>query len=247
MAALDRGGYQGLAFGAEFCPRRLPPPAHVREALARCRDRGLGFSLVTPVVRQGAFDGVAAWLEGLVSGLGDGEWVANDWGLLAWARERGLPGAPVAGRLLGRQRRDPRLLGLLPSATPGEAEALRGSAWDDPETSALLLGLGVRRVELDLLFQGVRRPSLPPGVALSLCGPWLPVTLTPSCAWSEDPLRCPRACADEAPLGQTTAEDPHPLWSRGNALFARLLDQPAARGVASLGADRLVWAEELPG
>lgn len=217
------------------------------QALTLCRARGLGFSLVTPLVRQGAFDRVAAWLAAVAPELGDGEWVANDWGLLAWAQERGLAASPVAGRLLGRQRRDPRLLGLLPSATPEEAQALRGSAWDDPETAGLLGEWGIRRVELDLLFQGVRRPNLPPGVALSLCGPWLPVTVTPSCPWSQDPLRCPQSCTGEEPLGQVSAEDPHPLWSRGNTLFARLLEEPAARGVAALGADRLVWAEELPG
>jgi hypothetical protein len=244
---LEDGSYDGLAFGAEFCHRLLPGRNEVLETAARCRSLGIGFSLVTPVLREGAFDETTAWLESVAQELGETEWVVNDWGLLLWGRERGLPLLPVAGRLMSRQRRGPRTLELVRSATPAEGEALKGSVWDDRRVSSLLEELGVVRVELDALLQGVRRPSLGPGVALSLCGPWLPVTVAPSCAWSVDPMRCPTTCREHSPIEQRTEEDPHPLWSRGNTLFVRGDDSSPAVLAAALGADRLVWAQEIPG
>lgn len=246
---LESGRYDGAAFGAEFCHRRLPRARDVGEARARCRDRGLAFSLVTPVVREGAFDAVAGWLAGLAADLAGDEWVANDWGLLAWARAQGLPLRAVAGRLLGRQRRDARVLAMRRGAPASDADALRGSLWDDPKSCAWLQALGVERVELDLLLQGARRPALPPGMGLTLCAPWLPVTLSPSCPWSADPLACSGPCRGAEPVVLRNAEDPHPLWSRGNTLFHRVEGTAEEAGAAAgaLGADRLVWAEALPG
>lgn len=251
LEALGRGGYGGVQFGAEFCHRRLPSPRRVREARDLCRAEGLAFSVVTPVLREGAFDAVAAWLADVAADLstdlyGD-EWVVNDWGLLVWAREQGFRLRAAAGRLLGRQRRDARVLGMIAAGGPEDAAALRGSLWDDPVTTRWVAGLGVERVELDLLVQGTGRPALPPGMALSLCGPWLPVTLSPSCSWTGDPLGCAGPCRGAEPVILRNAEDPHPLWSRGNTLFLKLEGQPSLDEVTALGADRLVWSEEVPG
>ncbi len=239
--------YGGVAFGAEFCACRLPALDEVRKATASCAARGVAFTLVTPVVRQAAFADVARWLEAAAAFLAGGEWVANDWGLLEWARHRGLPLRPVAGRLLGRQRRGPRVLDLLRDAAPADRSALQGSAWDDGETAGLLAEFGIARVELDLLLQGVRVPKLPAGVQVSLCGPWLPVTLSPSCPWTADPIRCARPCRNHPAAVLRNEQNPVPLWSRGNALFVRLKGSPDEEALARLGADRLVWSPEIPG
>lgn len=242
------GSWEGLSFGAEFCPRRLPAPEEVAEAAALCAARGAAFSLVTPVVRQAAFERTALWLEELARLLPGGEWVANDWGLLEWARDRGLGLRAVAGRLLGRQRRDARAADLASEAGLQDRSALRGSLWDDPDSASLLAAFDVARVELDLLLQGVRAPALPPGVKLSVCGPWLPVTLSPSCPWTSDPVRCARPCREHPAAVLRNEESAVPLWSRGNALFVRVDGPPPGEAVlAGLGADRLVWSPEIPG
>jgi len=90
-------------------------------------------------------------------------------------------------------------------------------------------------------------PALPPGVAVSLCGPWVPVTLAPSCPWTDDPLRCPQRCQGAPAAQQRSDESPRPLFSRGNALFLHLDDVPPGRALAAAGADRLVWSPEIPG
>lgn len=238
--------YAGVAFGAEFCDRRVPPREVVREAVAWAEARGVEFSLVTPLVREGSLDRVAEWLEGVAGDLGGRECVFNDWGLLRWATQQRLDLRSVVGRVLGRQRRDPRVREMAQGAAPDEADLLRGSAWDDPQTSTVLQELAVTRVELDLLLQGVRRPSLPPGVSLSLCAPWLPVTLSPSCPWAEDALRCQGPCETRSAVRLQHPGDPAELWSRGNATFVRLASKPSLPVLKALGADRLVWAESIP-
>ena len=85
LSRLESGRYDGLQFGAEFCHRRLPSPAEVRDAAALCRGLGIGFAVVTPAVREGAFDGVSTWLLEVSQGAAGAEWTSNDWGLLAWA------------------------------------------------------------------------------------------------------------------------------------------------------------------
>jgi hypothetical protein len=247
LARLDAVAYAGLAYGAEFCAEHLPRIEQVLEAAARCADEGLAFTLVTPRLREGDLDRVMSWLVALAPRLEGAEWVANDWGLLRRARREELPLRPAAGRLLGGQRRDLRVLEALRAASPREADALRGSAWDDPERRALLTELGIVRVELDLLLQGVRFPVLPQGVSLSLCAPWIPVNLNPSCPRAGRGPGCGRECRQEPALRVQGGETDRALFCRGNALFVHSDDLPAPEALVRHGVARLVWSEEIPG
>lgn len=239
--------YNGLCFGAEFCGRRLPSPSEVSRVSSLCKELGKNFSLVSPVLREGAFDHARSWLERVAAVAQGSECSINDWGLLLWMQKEQLPLRLVAGRLLGRQRRGPRTVQLILSATPEEAACLKGSVWDDPEVSSLLTDMGLQRIEIDVLLQGARRPVLPPGVSISLCGPWLPATLAPACPWTENPLLCPAKCLEQPEAKLLNDNDPHPLWSRGGAVFVNYGPMPGATLAASLGADRIVWSEEIPG
>ncbi len=224
----------------------MPPVPEVARTARRCARDGVGFSLVTPVVREGLLDRAAGWLAEAARAVPGVEVVFNDWGLWRQARARGLPVTAVAGRVLGRQRRGPRVAGLIAEGSPSHARALRGSLWDGAEARERLLELGGVRVELDLLVQGTWPPPLPPGVALSVCGPWLPVTVTPACPWTADPLDCSRPCTRHPPVRLATCQNPVPLWSQGNALFLRRQGDPPPSYVARLGADRWVWSPGIP-
>jgi hypothetical protein len=243
---LDRSLYGGVSFGAEFCPGRLPTLEAVREARLVCAEKGVAFSLVTPLAREAQFDAVARWL---LDGIAPGEeWTANDWGVLTFAHSQRLGNPCTAGRLLSRQRRDHRTAGLIAAAADErEAEDLRAGAWSDPEIFQLLRFYGVARVELDALPWGVARPASASGVGFSLCAPWVPVTLSPSCPWSENPLDCSAPCAGATPVRLENDEDPMPLWSCGNTLFLKAEKGEAESQAESLGADRFVWAETVPG
>jgi hypothetical protein len=246
LAELDKGSYAGVAFGAEFCHRRLPTLGEVAEARERCQALGVEFALVVPLTREAAFDEVWGWLR---SALKPGEeWISNDLGLLYRAATEGLDNPATAGRLLSRQRRGPRVRGMI--AEGGDAKALRGSMWDDPGSAAIIERLKVTRVELDALLQGINKPVLPENVSLSVCGPWIPVTLTPDCHWTPEgvtQLDCPGSCRGRAPVRMENDEDDTVLWSRGNAVFAGVDEGVVVEQAAGFGADRVVGSVGVPG
>ncbi len=236
-----------MVLGAELCPWRLPALEVLEEAAQRCRSFDRSLALTTPVIREGSFDRVWEWLLGAVERAPGAEVSFNDWGLWERARREALDLTPVAGRLLSRQQRGPRVLAMIPEVTVEEARALRGSVWSDPAVCEQILELGAVRAEMDLLLQGTDRPRLPDGLGLTVHAPWLPVTLSPSCPWTGSPLGCDRPCLAHPPVRLENGEAPVPLWSAGNALFVRFPYEPAPRVIAGLGADRVVWAGGIPG
>lgn len=216
-------------------------------AAGLCRSQGVGLQFVTPVVREGTAEAAWAWLAAALEAAPGAEVSFNDWGLWARAREACLPFRGVAGRLLSRQRRGPRVAAMLASASASEAAELRASLWDEPEGRALLAEHGAVGVELDLTPAGIRVPDLPEGVTLRVHAPWVPVTVSLACPWTEDPVRCGRPCLAHPEARLRNEEDPAPLWSRGNALFLRRDDEPTARYLVRLGAHRLLWSPKIPG
>jgi hypothetical protein len=249
-AKADSRAYDGVAFGAEFCHRRLPTLAEVAEARERCRGLGVEFALVLPLTREAVFDEVWGWLaEAILPGE---EWISNDLGLLYRAAAEGLENPATAGRLLSRQRRGPRVRAMIGEGPDDSitAYALRGSMWDDPASAAMIERLKVTRVELDALLQGINKPALPENIPLTICGPWIPVTLTPDCHWTPEgvtQLDCPGSCRGRAVVRMENDEDATPLWSRGNAVFAKVKEGDVVEQARSTSADRVVWSVGVPG
>ncbi|TLM97392.1 hypothetical protein FDZ71_18620, partial [bacterium] len=127
LAPLEGGGFDGVIFGAEFCPFRLPKISEVEEARLICAENGLAFTLSTPLLRQAHFNFTSKWLrEALKEGE---EWSANDWGLLFWAKNECFENPVNAGRLPGKQRRYSRTVEMVRGASTEEARAHGGSGW----------------------------------------------------------------------------------------------------------------------
>lgn len=141
--------------GSEFCEHLLPTPAAVDRAVSLASRWNVTFGLVTPL----ACDGLFAPLRTLLERLPDGsEVTVNDWGVARLVRREFPALRPVAGRLLGRMIKDPRL----PSAAWARMypNGLRSGRFRD-----ILDGLGIARLELDFppfgapdLFAGIDFP-----------------------------------------------------------------------------------------
>jgi hypothetical protein len=113
------------------------------------------FTLLTPYVSDAGIELLRPLFE-ILSEVGDGEVVFNDWGVLNLLR-REFPGLkPVQGRLMNKSLRDPRVTGVY-AASDAPAPALvslRRSNLDCTSYTGFLAGLGVDSVELDNLPQG---------------------------------------------------------------------------------------------
>jgi len=125
--------------GSEFCEHLLPSVESIDRAVSLCERWGLGFGLVTPIACDGLFEPLRAALARLPAGA---EVTVNDWGVARLVQQEFPDLRPVAGRLLGKMLKDPRL----PSATWARMypNGLRAGAFRD-----ILDRLGIGRLELD--------------------------------------------------------------------------------------------------
>lgn len=129
-----------LHFGNEFCERLLPEADALVQALETAARLGVVLVLSTPML---ADTGIGQ-LRDLLRVLPDGaEVVANDFGVLRLLQREFPALRPVAGRMLCKAIKDPRL--------PSETWArLYPSGVAAPPFVALLQRLGVIRMEMDV-------------------------------------------------------------------------------------------------
>ena len=227
--------------GAEFCPWRLPSVAFLREALHWSHARGRHFTLVTPVLIEPLQQRLLDTLQFLLPEFSAGdEVVISDWGALDLVRGCRAGTEVVLGRVLSGQKRDPRTISL--DLSPAQAEHFRQGSWYSPPAAALLHDLGIRRVEVDNLLQGVA--VLPPGLRGTLHVPYAMVASSRNCPFRKpgQETACPQPCGELFTL--TTADSPRPLLQGGNTQFLHNDRIPAE--LATLGIDRVVEHLELP-
>lgn len=254
--------FKRLYFGQEFCERAVPGAGDIAMALARSKKRKLDFTLVTPYVTERGLEKLEELLKELVRLAPRCEVVVNDWGVMHLIRRRFPALRPVAGRLLNKAWRDPRLMSRLNKDSGGGALGhYKGFGLAGPHTASLLNLLRVKRIEIDNLPQGME-PILPgSGLAVSMYLPYGFITTGRICllgSWGLDKQSkfrtygkyCSRRCASHSlemsGICDYASGDGEGLSivQRGNTVFYRqkagLLDRGLSRA-AALGVDRIVF------
>lgn len=194
-----------IYFGQEFCQRALPGAAGLLEAIRESGRRGLDFTLVTPYITEKGLERLEALFRELAAKRPGAEVVANDWGTLYLLHRNFQRLEPVLGRLLNKALKDPRLSCRLNQMDAGDLESYCGSVLAGTYMERLIRALGVRRVELDNLFQGLDQTLPRRGYRISLYIPYGPVATGRICllgSWGLDPGRkfsatswgCSRQC-----------------------------------------------------
>lgn len=129
-----------LQFGSEFCETLLPNRPALRRAIAAAAACGMAVTLVTPIVSDSGIERVRDLLGELAA---DAEVVANDWGILRLLRRERPDLVPVAGRMLCKMIKDPRL----PSS---EWARLYPHGIHSGPFARVLSRLAVARIEMDV-------------------------------------------------------------------------------------------------
>lgn len=244
-------GYSRVYFGAEFCQWRLPGPQTAVNAYNKAREAGLGFTLMTPWVTDVGIKKLRALFKALVSnGAGGVEVVVNDLGVLMLLRKefRGL--VPVLGRLLVKQKRCPRVPGIMDELPEAGREVYLRSNIDDPVTAAFYRKMGIKRVELDNPLQGIEADLKGVRLKGSVYAPYAYVTTTRHCPASYDDRLwqslsgCKlKGCARNI-LKLSSPEHEAPLIMRGNTQFVR--NDTLPDDLKAMGIDRIVHMEDVP-
>ena len=245
------GKYSRVYFGAEFCQWRMPSPAVSLKAFDAAREAGVGFTLMTPWVTDAGLRKVAAVLKMLAaSGDEKFEVVVNDLGVLTLLKEE-YPGlTPVLGRLLVKQKRCPRVPGIMEGLPDAGREVYLSAGTEDKSTMRLLRGYGVKRVELDNPLQGLEADLKGVRMKGSIYTPYAYVTTTRNCPASFDGTGwqaydgCKlKGCMQNVLVLANPAHEGR-LLMRGNTQFVENYDLPA--NLKGMGIDRIVEMEDVP-
>ena len=151
----------GVYVGSEFCVTLLPSPETLAPLVKRADEKGLSFHFVTPPLTDLGLTMVRRCLDGPLQSREGCEVVANDFGLLNVLHREYPWISPVLGRLHSYQRSDPTNMEFLETMFEGEEaqqrkDLLRSVITNSEGCRAFLREMGVRRVELNNVPQGIR-------------------------------------------------------------------------------------------
>lgn len=246
---LIKNGFTRLYFGQEFCERLIPSKGDLEEALKFAADSSMAFTLVTPFLTEPYLHRWVETAKAVHERVPDAEIVANDWGFLRIMRKEMASHPFLLGRLLCKQKRGPQILRILDKVPPTMLDHFRRSTSDVPITREFLKTLGIKRIELDNLLQGIERDNDIPG---SLYYPYGYITttrlcLSNSCTDRKESLRAIFPCGKECQrlsFTLTHKDMPVPVYLAGNAQFyhyEKLPENPEKYNI-----DRLVFEPGIP-
>ena len=231
-----------LYFGQEFCEHLIPSQDDVQKAFFFARQLGWDFTYVTGPVTDAGLDRVKANLEFLVAQDANCEVVANDWGVLSIVSRDYEGLEPVLGRLLIKQFRLARF--TAPTKPPpvnmagitapldeirrNQVLAYCGLSLSNAAYRRRLADLGISRVDIDIVPQGVDLPEGAWGLDFSCYFPWGYVAGGRNCltAATAQPGRgavvvdgpCPRPCR-RLNRAAVTSHGSDSIVQRGNTVF----------------------------
>jgi len=159
-----------MYFGNEFCEYLIPGEEALIAALEASGSNDQPFTFVTAYAGDKILSGYTSLIKRISEIRPGSEVVINDWGVLKTVQKFGLE--PVVGRLLVKQKRDPRIAKYIDNLPARFAEALK-TARINEEMVAFYREEGIRRIEIDNLLQGIDYEELMrSGLSVTLHSPY---------------------------------------------------------------------------
>lgn len=254
-----------IYYGNEFCEKLIPSIETLEKFYRLVKAKNKHFTFVTPFVTNSGLEKVSRLLD-FLNKQPDVEVVFNDWGVLKVMKSSFGNIEPVLGRLLSKQRRDPRMLSillnkqhvkeirghdkntrilLLPKKVPNALlEHYRASVINAPIFQNYLLSQGIHRVEIDNLLWGVDL-KIARDIKVSIYLPYGYITTTRTCGRV---TLTNAACRKECKIYYLQLENrslPTTFYSIGNTVFYKQAI-PGDEYLRKLGITRIVYQPRLP-
>ncbi len=241
--------YSRVYFGIEFCERLIPDAKEMEEVFNFVSKNKLEVSLVTCFVTDTGLEKTNELLKMLHQFRPASEVIINDWGLLRVVKSYGLN--PVLGRLLVKQKRDPRILNL-----KGKIHKTVLSQLQDTKLNSYFLEFikdeGIGRAEIDNLLQGIKPEKFRfSSLVFSLYVPFGYITTTRICPFipankNEKKIGifpCGKECQVQ-PFILRHLSIPIPVILKGNTVFFE--NQKIPDNIMEIGINRLIYQPVLP-
>jgi len=268
-------GFQRVYYGNEFCQRLIPSLNALKAAYASIKKQKKNFTLLTPYVTNSGMEKIACLLDFLGRQDEHNEVVFNDWGVFSLLKKRYKKLEPVLGRLLTKQRRDPRAHDILlncqearrvfdkqnkrtyimipKEAPPSLYEHFKASVINAPVFQDFLITNGIRRVEIDSLAWKMKI-KVNPEIGISVYLPYAYVSTTRLCGLVNLTYReCKKRCKDFY-FSFKSPSSPADFYIKGNAVFYKTMPRnkdvsaasyPRLRYSLPKGINRIIWGHEL--
>lgn len=262
----ENSAYSRIYFGSEFCQNLIPSLDTLKKQYFLAKDKDQAFTFVTSYVTNAGLEK----LDNLLSFLNDQqnvEVVFNDWGVFKLIKDNYSNLDLVLGRLLTKQRRDPRMLKILegrqkarkinqilagkketiiliPKEVPSSLfEYYRGSVINAPIFQKYLLSQDIKRVEIDNLVWKMS-VKVDKRIRVSIYLPYGYITTTRMCGRLTLTYE---SCKKECKRYFIQLEDsslPVPFYIIGNTIFYQS-ETPSDKYLEKLGIDRVVYQPRL--
>jgi len=242
--------YQGIYFGHEFCENNIPSKEEFYTVLKFCKDNGIPFTYVTPLVSDSGIEILEEFLDILYKYLPSSEVVFNDWGVFYLFSKKYPDFEFIMGRLLMKQMKDMRLKKILPKREESLRVFLKSSSISFIEMQEFIWESGVRRIELDNLLQGIIIPSKS-RIKFSLYFPYNFISITRLCPTAgcreknREELSVVKFCNNECRYLSFILRNSsfsYPIILRGNTYFVKNDSLRIDGG----NIDRLIVQPEIP-
>lgn len=240
--------YSRIYFGNEFCQKLIPDVEETERVLDFVLSNNLNFTLVTSYVTDAGADRLRVLLRIISQRSPRTEVVINDWGMLDVVKEYDLK--PIIGRLLIKQKRDPRITNLMGKLPKPMAECSKYASIDF-YLSKFLKSKGIERIEIDNLLQGLELDKAKTSSLLfSLYFPYGYVTTSRWCLFNgsnniqdrEFESQCQNKCNGKV-IGLRHASVPVPLYIKGNTVFFKNVRPPVC--IERKEIDRLIYQANI--
>lgn len=254
-----------IYFGNEFCQNLIPSLATLKKWYFLTIAENKKFTFVTPFVTNVGLKKLKN-IFAFLNSKKNVEVVFNDWGVFEIIKESFKNISLVLGRLLSKQRRDPRMLKIflgkqkvtkyvsldkmtktiyLPKKVPQTLfEHYRSSVIDVPGFQEYLLSRGIVRVEIDNLIWKMKLNPIKE-IRISLYLPYGYISTTRECGKLTLTYA---ACEKECKKYFFRLENnslPVPFYTIGNTVFYKS-KIPSDKYLKGLGIDRIVYQPRLP-
>ena len=241
--------YSRIYYGSEFCEYLIPSKEEVYKVVEICKKRGLKLSFLTPYVTDYGIEKIDKILS-FLSGCEGLEVVINDFGVLELIRQRNYKFNLCLGRLLNRQKRDPRIINFKNKLPPEVIKHFSGCYLDREEVINVLKSLGIERIEFDNLPQGLLRLEVK--IKASLYYPYIYISTTRLCPARKSlqekfRLRKIEKCNLECRKFYFILKNKafvQELILKGNTYFLKWNKLPD--NLETLGIDRIVFEPSIP-
>ena len=221
----------------EFCFKKLCSIGNLHTIAKKCNFEKI--TILTPFVTQSDISKIKKFFDSLHEIYPKTEVVFNDWGVFHLIKQNGYKFKTIAGRLINKQKKDPRIRFLLNKINFKMINYFRSTPSDNSYLLDFLVENKIYRIEMDNVIQGFNKIKK---IKASIYYPKVLVTVSRMCMGSEYKYIFKETCSQECLKNLFVIKKyqlTRPIYIEGNHQY--YLNYKIPKDLDKLNVDRIVY------